>query len=551
MAMAQQSIVFQLWGTGAIDHLTFTFTQRTPMKQYLPLFAFALFATNLVAQTNIAWQNTYGGSSDEEIRGAAQTPDGGYILIGHTTSSGGQVTGYQGNEDLWVVKTDASGGLVWQRALGSGSSEYGYAVATTADGGYIIAATADDVGGDIANIIGGGDIWLVKLNASGNIVWENTYGGTSYDEPRAVVEVDGGFIVAGYTESDNEQVTGYQGSGDLWVFKVDANGTLLWQRAIGGTDTDEAHGMRRTSDNGVIIAGSTKSNNGDVGQNFGNTDAWLVKLNEAGTIQWQSVYGHTGDDLAMDVVQRADGGYTFAAASNSQGGQVSQNFGNYDYWLVRTNPNGTLLGQNSYGGSGDDIPYALQQTFDGGYALAGYTASDNGNITNNLGGLDFWVVKTIDTGVLDWQRTLGGSDDDLASSLVATADGGYLVAGSTKSEDQDVTNGRGGEDFWAVKLQGNGTVGIAALSTIATRVQLFPDPVVDHTTVVFDLEKAGAVSYLIIDAAGRTILSKEFGILTAGEQRVMLDLQALTPGAYHFALRQGDAQRSYPFQVVR
>ncbi len=512
--------------------------------------AWSLASVCLVAQPSIVWQNTYGGSGDERVHDALQTADGGYLLVGHTTSSGGQVTGYQGNEDVWVVRTDANGTLLWQRTLGSGASERGLAVAQADDGGFLIAGTAEDNGGDIANIIGDGDIWLVKLNGNGTVLWENTYGGTGFDEPRAVVAVDDGFVVAGFTESDDVQVTGYQGSGDLWVFKVNGTGTLQWQRTIGGTNRDEAHGMRRTAENGVIIAGSTQSNNGDLTQNFGGTDAWLVKLAGNGTIQWHQVYGHTGDERAMDVVQRADGGYAFAASTNSQGGQVSQNFGNYDFWLVRTNPKGVLEGQVSYGGSGDDMVHALQLTSDGGYVMAGYSVSDNGTVTNPLGGFDFWAVRTDASGLLQWQRNLGGSDDDISHAVLQTSDGGYLLAGLTNSEDQDVTNARGGEDFWAVKLQG-GSVGVDEQVTLNAQLILFPVPLNDAATLVLDLKQPSPVTLRVLDAVGRTVKVQDLGRQQAGEQRIVLDMAGSPEGTYSLVIDLGSSRMQRSFVIGR
>lgn len=503
-----------------------------------------------IAQPAISWQNTYGGSADEEILAAEQTPDGGYILVGYTNSDDGQVTGQQGNSDLWVVRTDATGALLWQLALGSSATERGHAVANTSDGGFIVAGTAEDQGGDVSAIIGDGDIWLVKLNSTGSVQWENTYGGTSFEEPRAVVQASDGYVVSGYTESDDAMVNGYHGSGDLWVFKTNANGTLQWQNALGGTDTDEALGMRLTSDNGVIIAGSSKSTNGNLTQNNGGTDVWLVKLNASGNVQWQSVYGHTGDEYAVDVVQRADGGYTFVAASNSQGGQVTQNFGNYDHWLVHTTDNGVLQGETSYGGSGDDIPFAMQATPDGGFVLAGYSASDNGSVTAALGGLDFWVVKTNATGVLQWQRSLGGSDDDIAHAIVATNDAGYLVAGLTSSNDINVTHARGGQDQWAVKLEG-GTTGIASVTLAAPVISVWPNPTSERATVQFDVLTSATVNFRVLDATGREVITKALGALPNGPYTISLNVGGLKAGVYELVLYQGSSVGVRTFVVQK
>jgi hypothetical protein len=492
-----------------------------------------------MAQPLLNWQRTYGGSADEEILAAEQTPDGGYILVGYTNSDGGQVTGQQGNSDVWVVKTDGLGILQWQRSLGASATERGHAVANTSDGGSIIAASVEDLGGDIASIFGEGDIWLVKLSGNGSLQWESTYGGTSFDEPSAVVETSDGYVVAGYTESDDAMVSGYHGNGDLWVFKTNTSGALQWQNALGGTDTDEAMGMRRTSDNGVIIAGSSKSDNGNLTQNLGGTDAWLVKLSSTGTLQWQRTYGHSGDEYAADVVQRSDDGYTFVAASNSEGGQVSQNFGNYDYWLVRTDANGVLQGEASFGGSSDDIPFALQATPDGGYALAGYSASDNVLVTAPLGGLDFWVVKTNNTGTLQWQLSLGGSDDDIAHAIVATSDAGYLIAGLTNSSDNDVTLARGGMDQWAVKLEGM-TTGITPAEASAPTFLVAPNPANDRISVQFDALTPSPMLLRILDASGREVMARALGALPLGSQRIELAIGHLKAGAYAIALHQGN-----------
>src|SRR5690606_23986892 len=295
-------------------------------------------------------------------------------------------------------------------------------------------------------------------------------------------------------------------------------------------------------------AGSSKSTDGDLTQNYGGTDVWLVKLSATGTVEWQNVYGHTGDEYAVDVVQRADGGYTFVAASNSQGGQVTQNFGNYDYWLVRTDGNGVLQGEASYGGSGDDIPFGLQATPDGGHVLAGYSASDNGSVTAPLGGFDFWVVKTNTTGVLQWQRSLGGSDDDIAHAIVATNDAGYLVAGLTSSNDNDVTQARGGQDHGAVKLEG-GATGIARVPVPAPVLDVGPNPANERATVQFDVSTTDPVGYRVLDATGREVITKALGTLPVGPHTILLDVGHLKAGVYELALYQGASVGARTFVV--
>src|SRR5690606_22021831 len=280
------------------------------------------------------------------------------------------------------------------------------------------------------------------------IQWEQSYGGSDYDEAHAIQQTaDGGYIVAGWSRSNNGDISNNHGEGDFWVVKLDNTGILQWQISLGGSDGDGAWAIQQSTDNGYIIAGSSSSNNGDVSGNHGGDDFWVVKLDNGGALQWQKSLGGAFLDVAHTIQQTTDGGYILAGQSNSVNGNVSGNHGSADFWVVKIDNTGTLQWQKSLGGSLLDIAHSIQQTTDGGYIVAGYSSSNDGNVSGNHGGADYWVVKLDNTGTLQWQKSLGGSGDDIANAVQQTTDGGYIVTGYSNSNDGDVSGNHGDDDY--------------------------------------------------------------------------------------------------------
>jgi hypothetical protein len=294
----------------------------------------------------------------------------------------------------------------------------------------------------------------VKLDASGNIQWQKCLGGTGDDRANSIQQTtDGGYVVAGRTYSNDGNVTGNHGSDDYWVVKLDASGNIQWQKCLGGTSWEYASSIQQTTDGGYVAAGYTRSNDGDVSGNHGDWDYWVVKLDSSGNIQWQKCLGGTSWDEAYSIQQTTDGGYVVTGYTTSNDGDVSGNHGGEDYWVVKLDSSGNIQWQKCLGGTGDDRANSIQQTTDGGYVVAGYTYSNDGDVSGNHGGRDFWVVKLDASGNIQWQKCLGGTNWDEAYSIHQTTDGGYVVAGRTWSNDGDVSGYHGGNyDYWVVKL---------------------------------------------------------------------------------------------------
>ena len=390
---------------------------------FVMVFLLALVATPAPAQ----WAYTYGGTGYDHTYSVQQTLDGGYIVAGSTLSFGA------GNGDAWIVKLDENGVVTWQKAYGTPGSDYPYFARQTQDGGYIMV-------GYTAFGAGNGDAWIVKLDENGVVTWQKAYGGTGYDVACSVQQTqDGGYIVAGGTVS-----FGIGGTTNIWLIKLDASGSITWEKAYGGTGYDVAYSARQTRDGGYILIGRTSS------FGAGSDDTWVLKLDASGNITWQKAYGGTGDDRTYAIVQTQEGGYIMA------GETTSFSTGDRDIWLVKLDGSGNITWQKTYGGTSDDSASSVEQTQDGGYIVAGSTDSFG------KGNLDAWLLKLDSGGGVVWQNTYGGSGIDYASLANQTSDGGYIVAGAMESL------GDGNNDIWVLKLDSTGSIGPCPFEGIST-----------------------------------------------------------------------------------
>jgi FlaG/FlaF family flagellin (archaellin) len=356
------------------------------------------------------WNRTYGGPETEQAFSMVRTFDGGYILAGITVS-------VETSEDVWLVKADASGTMEWNRTYGGPELDGAYSLVATSDGGCAFAGYTYSFGA------GDADFWLVKMDASGNVEWNRTYGGTNSEVACSLVATsDGGYAIAGYTRTVDVDL-----DYDFWLVKTDELGNMEWNQTYEGTGYDYARSLVATSDGGYAIAGYTQS--------FGLGDAafWLIKADASGNMEWNKTYGGTSYDLAFSVVKCSDGGYAIAGETASFGA------GSNDFWLIKTDELGNMEWNQTYGGTGTDRARSLVETSDRGYAIAGYTLSFG------AGGYDGWLVKTDASGTVEWSQTYGGTADDLVHSLVETSNGGYAIAGITESFGNEYS------DFWLIK----------------------------------------------------------------------------------------------------
>jgi uncharacterized delta-60 repeat protein len=382
-----------------------------------------------------------------------------------SVSTSGDTLYISGSNYVIVPGITASNYLTFNKTYGGSGDEYARSIQQTSDGGFIVAGyTNSSNNGDVTDSNkGGNDIWILKLNSDGTKVWDKTYGGSANDLAISIQQTsDGGFIVAGYTESSDDDITdGKNGAFDLWILNLNSDGSKEWDKTYGGSGYDFAFSIQQTSDGGYLVAGDTYSSDGDISDgNNGAYDFWILKLNSDGTKVWDKTYGGSGDEYAFSIQQTSDGGFVVAGYTTSSDGDITDgNNGAKDFWILKLNSDGTKVWDKTYGGSGDDGANSIQQTSDGGFVVAGYTDSSDDDITDgNNGNGDFWILKLNSDGTKVWDKTYGGSGVDVANSSQQTSDGGFVVAGYTTSSDGDITDGNNGAyDFWILKLNSDGT----------------------------------------------------------------------------------------------
>jgi hypothetical protein len=350
-----------------------------------------------ISFAQITFQKTYGEiTASDHGRSVHQTSDGGYIIGGNTGTISTSI-------DAYLIKTNDQGDTLWTKRIGGNDVEFCNSVQQTTDGGYIITGQTQSFGAGLF------DVYLIKTDVAGNVLWTKTFGGIYFNGSYSTEQTtDGGFIIAGYTNS-------FGAGHDVYLIKTDTNGDTLWTKTFGGTGNDVGMSVQQTSDGGYIVTGYTENPGAD------SADVYLIKIDPNGDALWTKTYSGPGDDVGYSVLQSTDGGYIITGITNSFGA------GLYDIYLIKTDANGDSLWIKTFGGTGYDYSFCVQQTIDGGYLIAGYTNSFG------AGSIDAYLIKTDSNGDTLWAKTYGGIDADDAESVQQTSDGGYIITGYSRS----------------------------------------------------------------------------------------------------------------------
>lgn len=382
----------------------------------------------------IEWQETYGGTNQDYAKKIIQTQDGGYIVGGETYSLNGDVTGNHGGSDYWIIKISSTGTLEWQKTFGGSNYEHAYDIIQTIDGGYIFLGSSSSSNGDVNLNYGFDDIWVVKLSTDGTIEWQKSFGGTNPDYGYSIKQTnDDGYIIAGTTYSNNVDITGNNGANDYWILKLDSSGILEWQNNFGGTNQESARDIFQISDGSYLVTGSTNSSNGDVTGQHGGGDGWVLKLSPTGILEWQKTLGGTNSESLDKILLTEEGGYILIGNTNSFNGDVIPGSnGDRDFWVVKLSADGTIEWQKTYGGIFEDVGSDIKLLENEGYLLAGHKYS------NGLTGMDYWILKINFNGEIQWQKVIGENGYDFATSILETNDNGYVVAGYSDSYNNDL-----------------------------------------------------------------------------------------------------------------
>lgn len=435
---------------------------------------FTLLSTLLVAFScwsyaqlpAIQWQKSMGGSQEEYDGNretgikTIKTADKGYLLLGATYSSDGDVSVNYGAHDLWISKFNDKGTLQWEKSFGGTAFDWADDVRQTSDGGYIICGTTTSGNGVFAQRPGGfSDFWVLKLSPDGELEWQKFYGGSGDDYGMSLVESDGGgYVVCGRSGSNDQQVSGNHGGLDLWLLRIDPTGNLLWQKCFGGGYNEFGGLLEKTSDGNYIIGGfqaQTGSNN-ILTADF---EAYVLKVDTNGNEIWHKTYGGSYYEDIKRIIPTTDGGYIFAGTTKSNDKDVAGNHPNaieqngyhFDEWIVKLDAVGNITWQIPLGGSSWDYAFDIAELSDS-YIVCGRVNSNDGNVSGNHGIIDGWLTKLSKSGVLIDQKCYGGSSVDILTSIQVLNDNEYIVAGQNNYTNGDVEPNHGGTDLWLMKL---------------------------------------------------------------------------------------------------
>lgn len=304
-----------------------------------------IWLVQLDSANDVEWQHSYGTTEMDEGRSLQLTKENGYFLMGKIEGFDGDVTNFHGAYDLWVVKTDSLGNLIWQVALGGSSYEYPGTSMATQDGGLLVGCVRSSSDGNVTCTNQQKELWIVKLDSLGNILWDRCYGGSGSDWVSCFLPAsNNGFYAGGFSSSVDGDISSPLGSNDGWVFKADSSGNIIWDKSLGGTDWDEISSMCFTSDYSIVCSGGSRSTN----MNFhgGFCDAFVVKLDTSGNLIWQQCYGGSGDDWSNAIVEASDSSLFFVGYSTSDDGDLTLNRGVEDMWVVKlASPNDVFVNE--------------------------------------------------------------------------------------------------------------------------------------------------------------------------------------------------------------
>jgi len=462
------------------------------------------------APAQITFEQTYGGNGNDNGASVVEVADG-YVIAGFTDSYG--VGG-----DVYVLKIDFNGDLVWEQNHGGSSTDVGQAMVQTSDGGFVIAGRTLSYGN------GNFDVYLLKVDANGNYLWHNTYGGSEYDEADHIAATaDGGFIIGGYTSSFGSA------SSEAYIIKTDENGDSIWAYTYsypGPELNEQLYSISQTSDSGYIAAGLYMT---------WPTHGYVLKVNSAGVEEWSNIY--TDFRRANHIFQNEFGEYVVTG--------VHTESSNSYIALAELNLSGQIINQWNYGDELQQYGNYVIHTGDDKYVVAGQVF---------LGmSYDAVLLKTLVDGTEMWKRYYGGENTESVEIVQETSDGGFIMVGHT------ATYGPGPEAVYVLKTDSVGNIentgiddnNIKALPNDYILVKNYPNPFNASTIIEYKLPTQSQMTIEIYDILGKLVTSFHEGLKPAGDHQVIWQAEDISSGIYFYKLQAGDYSETKRMLLIK
>lgn len=436
------------------------------MRKLLFVFLITLTAcsskeTIIKSEPSLDFVVTYGGSSNEVANSVTKTFDGGYAIAGFTMSNDGDLSEKSSSDaDFLILKYNQNDELLWSKIYGGSDDDRADKIIETNDNGFIVLGYTKSSDGNVTTGNGDRDIWVLKLNANGELLWEKTFGYNGRDIGTSVTTtIDNGLLICGeldVTASNGEGNTNAKNQqrhagGDFWAIKLNNNGELEWSRYFGGNFTDTPHSVIQNENGEYILAGTSDSNDVDISNNKGTYDFWVVKIDADGNLIWEKNFGGSEIDEARDIIKTNDNNYLIVGDTRSTDTDVSVNNGGADIWLIKIDTDGNLLSEKTFGGTNFDAARSLK-TNNLDYLVAGSSRSNNGNFVNK-GQNDAWLFSASTDNKILWEVFVGGSEIDFFYDAVQLQNGNFIAVGESTSSSDDIPENKGFSDILIAKIK--------------------------------------------------------------------------------------------------
>ncbi len=515
---------------------------------YKSLFIFLIFLSQWGFSQEQLWERKTGGKQADFLSDGLSTVDYGFLLGGSSLSD---VSGIKnsGSYDYLLTKYSEDGAKEWSKIFGGKDTDLLQRILLDYDGGYLLGGISRSGKGGLKTglHIGGFDIWLVKLDLYGNLLWQKTLGGMADEQLGDIIRTpDGGYLIGGSSSSGELLPVGKKwpgevivkeqqnyGNADFWVVKLDAQGNFLWQKSYGGARKDLLKNILALPGGGYLLAGISNSLPGGnkTAKNKGGNDWWIIKTDSSGNIEWQKSFGDDAEDVLSKMIFTRDkgillGGYYVYIDPESNKNKA-------DMVLRKIDLDGNLLWKEIYTATTDDYLVDLLQNKDGSLILGSYSASRNKNKKSIKKGdaEDYLLIKTDEQGQELWRVKAGGPEKEVLKKIIMTRDGGYVLMGSRigGKSGRDMSS-----DFYMVKIGDKDKPQQKKFP-----LEAIPNPAVLYTQAVIgnDYEKG---RFRLIDLNGKVLQEKEL----KGEKIVPVNMSYYPNGVYIINIRVDDYSNS-------
>ena len=464
-------------------------------KLHLFLFIVLYVSVSFSQTGSIIWAKNFGGSGNDTWPSVLQDNDSNIVSVTWSNSNNGYVNTNYGNYDILCIKTNRNGDTIFSKNFGSYADDSPKKIINATDGGYLIAANTNDSN----KVKGGYDIWLIKIDTNGDTLWTKTYGGSNDDFVYNINKTnDNNYILSIGSKSNDGDFNTNNGGYDAWFVKINTSGNIIWKKHYGGSLNDISHSLTNTSD-GYIFNVKSKSSDGDFNINYGESDITLIKFDIQDSIQWTKHIGGSNYDNIIKIIELENNYYLFGN-TYSNDSDITNNHGAWDFLVIKLNNAGNILWQKCYGGSLNDVSRSailVNNTF----FIAGGSKSSDGDVANNKGENDIWILNIDTAGTILWQKNYGGTYDEEATKIIETLDGNLLFSAYTESYNDDISGNLGSSDLWLVKLSTSTTTNITDLKP--TGVSIYPNP----TSGIFNISSSDKIDNIqIFNSLGAKII---------------------------------------------